>query len=211
MNNDNSHKTIEKYNKVDNNKEVIVEKRRLKYNCISFIFDISSIILLIVMLVLALNAFNALPDRIGIHFDANGNIDGYGDKSMLFTLIYVSGAIYILCSIMHFIKIRWIINIGLPVYIDTLLNNTKHKDCMYKGFSIFVSLLNLCLIQLFFVLNYYTVIQKPLNMEWFILSIIIALGIPIVYLVLGLVIIFKMRKIERYSSNTEEDKNDNKR
>ncbi len=58
-------------------------------------FEALSIALLLVLWVVALSSYSALPQIIPIHFNGKGQVDGFGNKTSLFSLPTVATIIYI--------------------------------------------------------------------------------------------------------------------
>lgn len=53
---------------------------------LDLVLDILSVTLLILIIVYAIISYSELPDTIPSHFNANGEVDGYSDKSMIWLL-----------------------------------------------------------------------------------------------------------------------------
>lgn len=50
---------------------------------------------------MVLNEWNSIPDIIPVHFNASGEVDGYGSKSILFIMIPVMLVLYLLLTIVN--------------------------------------------------------------------------------------------------------------
>ncbi len=64
-------------------------------DAIDNMLEIAAFILLLVLWILVAYSFVNLPDTIPIHFNANGEPDGFGAKSSLFTLPAVATIIFL--------------------------------------------------------------------------------------------------------------------
>lgn len=61
---------------------------------------------------IAVQNYSTLPQRIPTHFDANGLVNGWGDKSMLWEFVGIACIVYIVFSLLRFLPQN---SIGLPV------------------------------------------------------------------------------------------------
>jgi uncharacterized membrane protein len=59
--------------------------------------ELPLIIILLVPVIYMLVLWNSLPDKIPMHYDVHGNIDGYGSKmSMLFIIFFINVPMYLI-------------------------------------------------------------------------------------------------------------------
>lgn len=112
-----------------------IPKKRLPYTSINLICDLLTLSLIIYMFVIANKAFQELPDLIGTHFNAIGEIDGYGSKEILFISPISATVLAVLLSIFNIIKIRWYVNFGDSYPIEYIAVNEEHKEFIYKSLS----------------------------------------------------------------------------
>ena len=76
--------------------------------------DSATFLILCLMLLLTINAYPSLPETIPTHFNGAGNVDGYGDKSVLLVL----PGIGLFMCIGLFILIRFPHIFNFPVEIN---------------------------------------------------------------------------------------------
>ena len=106
------------------------EKRRLKYNVVSFIADIGIVALITAMFVFAAIAYEELPNSIGIHFNIEGEADGFGNKGFLFLLPGLGAFFGLLALVLNLVKARWSINLLVPVFFG----ERKHYDTFFERY-----------------------------------------------------------------------------
>lgn len=137
------------------------EKRRLKYNVVSFIADIGIVALITAMFVLAAMAYEDLPNIIGIHFNIEGEADGFGDKGFLFLLPGMGALFGAIALIVNLVKARWSINLLVPVFLDTLATG-KTLEKLLKIMSASVNITILFLNAMFLQATYAMAKQQRL-------------------------------------------------
>lgn len=120
-----------------------IKKRRLPYTLTNVLLDIVTLSIILYMYINTALIYNSLPDEIGIHFNGSGQIDGYGSKNQLFVLPSIVSGLTMLTSIFHFVKIRWYINLGLPVPIENLAVSEEHARYIYKALSVVLAVMKL--------------------------------------------------------------------
>lgn len=129
------------------------KRRRLKYNVVSLIADIGIAALITAMFVLAAEAYSDLPDIIGIHFNINGEADGFGNKGFLFLLPGLGAFFGLLALVLNLVKARWSINLVVPVFLDTLVKG-KALDKLLAIMSAAVNIALLLMNAMFFQATY---------------------------------------------------------
>jgi len=79
--------------------------------------------LIIAMLAFVGYSYNTLPESIPIHFNAKGEVDGYGSKKMIWMIPAI--------AMITFLLIRWTIKFSETAHIDTL----RKWSTAYRGKS----------------------------------------------------------------------------
>ena len=79
----------------------------MKRTRLVWIVDCLCAALLISMTVWVACRYAALPDRIPIHYGADGVIDGYGDKSMIWVLLAIMWGLVIVLSVTELFPKYW--------------------------------------------------------------------------------------------------------
>ena len=79
----------------------------MKRTRLVLIVDCLCAALLISMMVWVACRYAALPDRIPVHYGADGVIDGYGDKSMIWVLLSIAWFIVGLLSVTELFPKYW--------------------------------------------------------------------------------------------------------
>ena len=129
-----------------------VPRRRLPQNAITVVLQLVAAALVAASFAIAAKAYEILPDRIGIHFNASGEIDGYGGKGALFIGGGFCAVAFLFMTLGNYIKVRWRINLILPVYIDTLADDDGTRTKIYRLLSVAWNLtLTLFIAAMFFV------------------------------------------------------------
>ena len=79
----------------------------MKRTRLVWIVDCLCAALLISMMVWVACRYAALPDEIPIHYGADGVIDGYGDKSMIWVLLAIMWGLVIVLSVTELFPKYW--------------------------------------------------------------------------------------------------------
>ena len=138
-------------------------KRRLVYNAVSFIADLGIVALLIAMWAIAAKEYASLPEVIGIHFGMDGTADGFGGKGFVFLMPAFSTVMSALAVLANTIKLRWSINLVVPVYLDTLAEG-KDYEKLLKIMSAGVNITILLMVAMFFQAAYSIATQTKIVM-----------------------------------------------
>ena len=138
-------------------------KRRLVYNAVSFIADLGIAALLVAMWTIAIMEYTTLPEIIGIHFGLNGEADGFGSKGFVFLMPALSTATAALAVLLNTVKIRWSINLVVPVYLDTLAKG-KDYEKLLKIMSAGINITLLLMVAMFFQAAYSIAMQIKIVM-----------------------------------------------
>lgn len=180
---------------------VVPRKRRLKYNAVSLIADTGIAALVAAMFVLAAKAHAELPDRIGIHFSVTGEADGFGSKDFLFFAPSLGALTAIVLTILNTVRLRWSINLVVPVYLDTLAGG-KACDALLKIMSAGINVAILFIDAMLFQATYATCKQEALNIGLYFAWIGMALGTVFVCLGVGAIAVGRAKK-ENGGNGTE--------
>lgn len=160
-------------------------RRRLPQNPVTLLCIGIVVCAAAILMILSIRAYIVLPDSIGVHFGPDGEIDLYGDKGMLFMCPAISILLAIACLLLNFVKMKWKINILMPVYIDDLCEEEGNRRKIYKVLSVGINLTLLTAQSMFFLLGCCMGFQKavPAAAMW---SIVVAvIVVPLVSLVVG--------------------------
>ena len=172
---------------------VVPRKRRLKYNAVSLIADTGIAALVAAMFILAAKAHAELPDRIGIHFSVTGEADGFGSKDFLFFAPSLGALTAIVLTILNTVRLRWSINLVVPVYLDTLAGG-KACDALLKIMSAGINVAILFVDAMLFQATYATCKQETLNIGLYFAWIGMALGTVFVCLGVGAIAVGRAKK-----------------
>jgi len=80
---------------------------KLKYTIPQIIVEVIGVILLVTLFVILGIKYGSLPNKIPTHFNAAGEIDGWGGKLSIFTLPILGVLIYILTTVITFFPSSW--------------------------------------------------------------------------------------------------------
>lgn len=178
------------------------KRRRLKYNAVSLIADIGIAALVTAMFALAIKAHAELPERIGIHFSVTGEADGFGGKNFLFLTPSLGIITAIPALILNIVKLRWSINLIVPVYLDTIAGGKAYESLlkiMSAGVNVFILFIN----AMFFHATYAMCKQEKLNIGLYFSWIGMALGTVFVCLVAGAIAADRAKKENGGNNGTE--------
>lgn len=117
------------------------------------ILDVLGILVLILFWIYIINSYPNLPNIIPIHFNLNGEADGFGSKNFIFLTASIATILYIGLSIL--IKYPHTFNYAIEI---THVN----AETQYKNSINMIRILKLIIILIFFITEYYTV-SKALN------------------------------------------------
>ena len=138
-------------------------KRRLVYNAVSFIADLGIVAFLVAMWAIAIREYSSLPEVIGIHFGLNGEADGFGGKGFVFLMPALSTAAAASAILFNSVKMRWSINLVVPVYLDTVAEGKEYEKLL-KIMSIGVNITILLIVAMFFQAAYSVAMQVRIVM-----------------------------------------------
>lgn len=171
-------------------------RRRLPLHPISILVLAVALGVIIYMFVLCGMRYSQLPDTIGIHYSAHGEIDGWGPRSMVFVMPSIAAATFAIGLLVHAIKIRWSINLIVPVYLDTFCEDPKHRRKVYQLLAIGIDTTLTCIVAAFAAGGWYTAWLLPLNMAVYGSLIGGAVAVPFVFLGVGIAMVSRFRKEE---------------
>lgn len=113
-----------------------ISRRRLPQNVLTIFLQIVAAGVVVASFAIAARAYAYLPDEIGVHFDASGTIDGYGGKGFLFLSSGFCTAAFVFMTVGNYVKVRWRINLIVPVYIDALAGDNVTRAKIYRLLSV---------------------------------------------------------------------------
>ena len=117
----------------------------------------------IAMWAIAAKEYASLPEVIGIHFGMDGTADGFGGKGFVFLMPAFSTVMSALAVLANTIKLRWSINLVVPVYLDTLAEG-KDYEKLLKIMSAGVNITILLMVAMFFQAAYSIAMQTKIVM-----------------------------------------------
>jgi uncharacterized membrane protein len=74
---------------------------KIKWMMLDYVLEIIATIILITTWYYAIDTYNSLPDMVAMHFNLNGEPDGYSHKSGIWALPIVSAILWLLLSIIN--------------------------------------------------------------------------------------------------------------
>lgn len=114
-------------------------------------------ILLIGTLIYLIVRWNVIPDQIPIHYNAAGDIDGWGGKGMVWLLVVISWGLYLGITFVGRFPELW--NTGVKI-------TKKNKEKVYRLIKYLIGTSKLILISVFTLLIVFSTLAKPLPL-WF--------------------------------------------
>lgn len=114
-------------------------------------------ILLIGTLIYLIVRWNAIPDQIPTHYNAAGEIDGWGGKGMVWLLVVISWGLYLGITFVGRFPELW--NTGVKI-------TKTNKEKVYRLIKYLIGTSKLILISVFTLLIVFTTLVKPLPL-WF--------------------------------------------
>ena len=114
-------------------------------------------ILLIGTLIYLIVRWNVIPDQIPIHYNAAGEIDGWGGKGMVWLLVVISWGLYLGITFVGRFPELW--NTGVKI-------TKKNKEKVYRLIKYLIGTSKLILISVFTLLIVFSTLAKPLPL-WF--------------------------------------------
>ena len=114
-------------------------------------------ILLIGTLIYLIVRWNAIPDQIPTHYNAAGDIDGWGGKGMVWLLVVISWGLYLGITFVGCFPELW--NTGVKI-------TKKNKEKVYRLIKYLIGTSKLILISVFTLLIVFSTLAKPLPL-WF--------------------------------------------
>lgn len=133
--------------------------------------ELISVIIFIMNFIMVILAWNKLPSIIPSHFNAAGEIDGYGSKATLLILIPVIAILYAGLTLLA--NYPYIFNYAVEI-------NEQNAEFQYRLARTFVRILKAELVMIFIYLEY-SIIMSAFNSK---------LGLGITFLPISLVAVF---------------------
>lgn len=115
------------------------------YKKVNIIMDIISAALMIGMIVCTFAAWKNAPDIIAIHYNFNGEADGYGSKSSIFLLLFIGFICY--AGILILSKYPHIYNYCIEI-------NESNKEKQFSMAQTFMKILNAEQTAIFFYIQF---------------------------------------------------------
>jgi uncharacterized membrane protein len=140
------------------------------------IIEVISVVLLVVFWIYTILQYNSLPDIIPTHFKGDGSVDGTGPRWMIFGLPIVSTLFYIgLAYASRF-----------PEKFNYMTEITKQNaPKQYTIAAQMLRVMKLCIIVVFFAVDYQTVLSAHGNESelggWFMIFIMSLIFVPLFY------------------------------
>ncbi len=150
-------------------------KVKLEKEFIDKFLEIIGFAFVVTLIVLPLYYFPKLPEQIPIHFNFNGEVDGYGPKytilffSALGVLVYI--ALFILSKFPH--KFNYLVKI-----------TEQNAEIQYMKATRLIRKMNTIIIAMLFFIDY-EIIFKSLNQQPFILAPMIYLFLLLLFIIIG--------------------------
>lgn len=114
-------------------------------------------ILLIGTLIYLIVRWNEIPDQIPVHYNAAGEIDGWGGKGMVWLLVVISWGLYLGITFVGRFPELW--NTGVKI-------TKTNKEKVYRLIKYLIGTSKLILITVFTLLIVFSTLAKPLPL-WF--------------------------------------------
>lgn len=169
-------------------------RRRLPQNVFTALCMLAVTASAVVLFVLSIKAYLGLPDTIGIHFGADGEIDLQGSKAMLFMCPAVSVLFAVTSVVSNCVKMTWRVNMGVSVYIDDVFKDEDDREKIYKLLSVGLNVTLLAAQSLFVLLGCCMALQVavPAAAMWIIVAVIVVA--PCAFTVVGFVMAGKIKE-----------------
>lgn len=114
-------------------------------------------ILLIGTLIYLIVRWNEIPDQIPVHYNAAGEIDGWGGKGMVWLFVVITWGLYLGITFVGRFPELW--NTGVKI-------TKTNKEKVYRLIKYLIGTSKLILITVFTLLIVFTTLVKPLPL-WF--------------------------------------------
>lgn len=138
--------------------------------------DLTSLLLLILILAIPSYYYQSLPDRIPTHFNGRGEADGFGPKYMIWVLPIISLCMYAMLTFLQ--RIPHTFN-----YLQEITMDNAEKQ--YRGGISLMRFMKLWILGLFLYLVYASIQNALGNQEgigryFIVIVLVVSIGIPLV-------------------------------
>ena len=161
-------------------------KIKVPVESLDIILDILSATILILLIVFAIMSYSDLPETIPSHFNANGEVDGYSNKSLLWLLPGLGLILFIGLYILN--KFPHTHNYMVNITEENALKNYRLSTRVVRFTNLFIMLI--------FGLITYSIIESAKgnnsNMDGWILPLVIGISI-----ILPITILIYQKKINK--------------
>ncbi len=114
-------------------------------------------LLLVGTLIYLIVRWNAIPDQIPTHYNAAGEIDGWGGKGMVWLPVVISWGLYLGITFIGHYPELW--NTGVKI-------TEKNKEKVYRLIKYLIGTSKLILVSVFTLLTVFSTLEKPFP-AWF--------------------------------------------
>lgn len=150
---------------------------KLRYTKFQAVSEIIGLLLLVGMIIFVYINWNQIPQQVPTHYNANGEIDSWGSKYSILSLLIISIFLYGFITAVSFFPQIW----NVPVQITA-----ENKEAVYLSTKNLLILVKVEIITLFFYLEYHTITSQPLTIMF----------LPVVLITLfGTIIFFTVQTI----------------
>lgn len=137
---------------------------KLKNNKIDWIIEIMCLILLIGLTAYLIFHWGSIPDKIPAHYDWEGNIDRWGNKSDLIFLPMMSWFLYLLITGLQQVPLVW--NTGVKI-------TEENEERVYRMLKYMLETLKLIVVADLTYITVHSLMGKSLS-GWFTMIVLVA-------------------------------------
>lgn len=137
---------------------------KLKNNKIDWIIEIMCLILLIGLTAYLIFHWGSIPDKIPAHYDWEGNIDRWGNKSDLIFLPIMSWFLYLLITGLQQVPLVW--NTGVKI-------TEENEERVYRTLKYMLETLKLIVVADLTYITIHSLMGKSLS-GWFTMIVLVA-------------------------------------
>src|SRR5687768_6222466 len=121
------------------------------------VITIFNVLLIILHIILLVVNYPSLANKVPSHVGISGQVDQNEDKSFIFQILIVNMAVF---AIIEFFRSKpHILNYGVPV-------TEQNKARLYKGMQSFLTILNLSITIIFFLISSYLYLKVNSIFLW---------------------------------------------
>lgn len=137
---------------------------KLKNNKIDWVIEIMCLTLLIGVTAYLIFHWGSIPDKIPAHYDWEGNIDRWGNKSELIFLPMMSWFLYLLITGLQQVPLAW--NTGVKI-------TEENEERVYRTLKYLLETLKLIVVADLTYMTIYSLMGKSLS-GWFTMIVLVA-------------------------------------